>query len=516
MMNEIMDKCVLVDVLDKTHKTLKEVSRREGVIKDIQKEISSKPKVDIGNDNSVYSRNRLDVSFSSYDGINTRESDVFVDFKKSRAKTGIVSIKDAEFTINVLESDITQTLKSGSSCAFAGKDIDIKISLNTAVSNISLDMISSNSYDYVVEGDDILIGSGHDSGPLTLVIPSKHYMKLYIRLSFKNTSSIQIDNVLVYDSANNTDGIITTTKKNIYGSTSIIPVTTDGYGTRTFLGLLNSIGDIVYFDASLPVKLATDNAHKSNLTSASSIFGDKHKGLYVLKQLSGKKNNLDSVNVYRGYARFKETLINGAFVNDDLSMVDYKPSDVVYKKYVDIDRTNITLVAGDLILLTQTVYVDKATVITEPIPSGGKNFKWRLAIDGNTVKDQGGFISYELSKGNNNVELTFYLYKEEDTSVYTDTITQSFNLRQYSDLIFDYKLSRGNIDKVNLYSEFFCISSDKVLVGSFKDWDSFLVTFDDYIISPYHRFSGGRQYVVATVKVILTSEISYVKHIYIE
>lgn len=512
MINNIMDKCVLRDIANGAYEVLNKARERERLIDGIKEEI--KTYTGYQRDESlVYSRNRLDILFGNYNHIDTNSS-IYIDFKKRVATTNILSIKNASYNITINEVDVTNEIKSGASHVLNVKDVTIRFDLMEEVKDIAIDITASNSYMYILIGDGVNLGEGEDSGSLHCSIPRKIYKEIVVKLLFKKAESVSLRNILLYNSVKASSGMLTGVPKRLYGSTAIIPIEVEGNGYRAFLGLENKNGNIAYFDANTPVVLDRNSIHKASITVDSDIYGSKHKGLYILKELSSKANQ-ESTKVYRGYGMYRETLIHDAFVSEDLSTIDYGEHDIVREGYIDIDTPSLTMSAGDLFILTQTIYADKTIIIKEPIPKGGPHFRWRLTVNGDVLKNQNGNMQYEMQKGINNLELSMYLYKDKDDSDYIEEAQLMINFRQYSNLIYDYKLLPSHTSKALEFREFFAISEDKVLVKEFHDNDRYLVVHEDYIESIYHFRDGNRQYVLASVRVLLTSEVSSLNRIYI-
>lgn len=491
----IMDKCVLNDFIDDINYKIELTQDKIKIINELRKEAALLIPTQKEKNSSSYF-GKFYSNFSSNRGLDT-SSNCYIDYNLGICTTKILGINDIKYDLKIDDNVYTSIPDFGIS--LDKKDISLKISfLSSIVKNIKLELLSSNEYSYKIINKKEILASGKGYGSLDVAVKRDTYESLTVEISFLKIEKCIIKNISVSDIGKDSFGEIITKPIKLY-DTGVINFEATGHDIKKIIGI-NKNNSVYYFDGDSPLVIAKDNIYSKNIINISSNR--------VFEEVQ------DPV-IYRGYNRYHLALIKGAFVNEDLSAINFKDEDVLRTEYADIDNLILDINEGELFVLSQTVYVENDIDIDEPIPEFSDDIRWSITINGKRCNNSSGRIKNTLNAGENIIKINIYKWINKASKLKTPTKTLvKFNLREYSSLVYDFKMKLATIEYVlkDKTDETFYINKGIYVKRATKD-DSFLIKYTKPFESPYYCEDKNGKYIECILKVILNSEKSYVKEL---
>ena len=496
---EITDKCVLKDVSDKSSEIFNDCKKllQEATTIYYDEVLEKAMRDSFPIEKKNY---RAYLEMSTHESIDT-DSNAFIDLDNKIATPPIVIAKYIPMIAIKVDGRACDSV-TGSHNA---KDLSIELYSREEANTISIDIISPTRYSYHIRTmENEYTGSSTrrvDVGIAT----TKGSFEITIR--FEKYSDFIVNNISLMHKELSDTGSISSREFKVYKDVSVLNVLTDGADCSYLLGVYNKeLKDFMYLDASKPVSFIKDIVSMRNATSSTPFFGSEHLSLKQVCDIP-KKANTGSISLYRGYNRFEIVIARGAMVSEDLSSIEYNPSDITKSGYVDIDNLNISMVAGDLVTLKQKVLLRNTTRIRENITTSN-DIEVRVIIGDDSILSRS--IDVEAQEGLNDVTIVLYKRKKNAQDTTKESVYVDFNMRKNSSFIYSYKLREGIIDDAIENGDLFCLT-DKIITRDVTGEDSFLVTYNNIGTDNYRFEDEKGQYVRVILKAIFNSSRAYLR-----
>lgn len=547
--HKIMDKCVLHDLATQIKKdmkvirlgiddcnesinrtfsnTTKGITNLNNSIKHIETAIRIKDK----NNNYMYDErflNAINFDMNSDVDFNFNEnycclSKIKIDnFTFDEIKTSNSNLNNAKlpYENNGITLTIEYVRKTEITCEYYSP---------TTINNIKFDYSSEIPIKYeiysVEEGNYTLLSSGISSSSVDIFFNKISTRNISIMLYSNEVNCSMFVNYITGNlNTYKRTGKLLTKEIILDGSSTNLKVNVDSNSKeniKTYIGFINKDGNIKWNNGDTEVKFNLSNNIKKVIGYGDVDFGvdlGTNKKVLTLKENANKK----SIKIKTGFGKWYRLLVRGAFMNEDLSMIDYKPNDVVERSYVDIDNYGETITAGDLIILEQNVICDKEKDILIPKILGEqvgdedarKHLRYAIYINGERVNSFNNIsdnFEFKLRKGTNEIQILVNLKLLNDDSVYKVKYFNYINMKEYSDNIYHKELKLASVPTLqnDLYRDMYAISNDTIVVNKVYKEDKFFITYDTIIDSDIHYNNYKGQYLKAQIMVTLFSDNNY-------
>ena len=542
--HQIMDKCVLndlssqitldIEVLNRNiERNNTSISKMFTLISNITTnitnaitELESIAKIKDYNDNTLYEENFINA-------INIdMKSNVDIDFNNNNCSlpsitTNIIGFDSIKLNNKTIDTsniayqeysnmfDLQESVYSVIKCSFTNPK---------KINNILLEFQASTNINYEIydTSDEkiFLIDSGVSSSSILTNFYPKTIKSIEIRLlTLEAKATAYLNNIYCTLKAYKKFAEIKTKPLKIYGSSKMKMVIKSNAPNKikSYIGFINKDNKIIWNSGDTYNSFNLYNDYSNLILDGVPGFGDAVSVNYKITDLKNNFNK-NSVSVYSGYGMWHRTLIEGAFMNEDLSVIEYGSKDIKERTYIDVDECNFDVTAGQLFILEQQILVDKEIEIKFPklesfkvVETEDKTSLFRYAISVNGERINGtmtlsDYFEAKLVKGINNIQVVINLKKLDELSSYSVHMYNYFNAKEYTDFIYHKKLKQSSTASLvnDIYRDNYSIFNNSILLNSInKSVDRFMVKYETLVDSDIHYTDHNGQY----MKVILMTKI---------
>lgn len=349
--------------------------------------------------------------------------------------------------------------------------------------------------------------------------------KIVVKLTAKNENiNISINSIITNFIIYKNEGRLLTKEIRVNCASEDLIVNADtnySSNVKSYIGLITKSGDIKWYNGDEKLRIGISNSIKKTANSRLPVFNQEYLNFKKIYNL-GDNYNAKSIKVYSGFGMWHRTKILKAFMNENLTVIEYTKKDIVSSEYVDIEHYKDIIKSGELIILSQTVHCDKEIEITIPKitctqhgeADKTKLFRYSLNINGEIVSSFDNISSsytHTLKKGNNEIQILLNLKKEKDDDNFEVKYTNTINFKEYSDMIYHKKLSLSSI--AGLYNdndnERFSVAENSIIVNSLNGEENFLVKYETLVDSDVHYNDYTGQYLKVKVMFAIYTDNCY-------
>lgn len=547
---KIMDKCVIDDLANQTNKDILVLNEgNKECISSINKSFSNISKSIINLNNSIKNiENILKLSNKDTDNIyeevfiNATNIDMSsscdIDFKNNCCMLPRVSCNNVKIDDICIsgksKKELLDTFENNGVSVMIQEnkstEIEIFFKNDVCTNEITIDCLSDYPvlYELYSVKNDIytLLDTKNITNNIVSNFSKIETDKLVIKFTAKNENvnmSINsiVSNFIIYKN----EGKLLTKEIRLNCASEDIVVDVDtnySSNVKSYIGLVTKSGDTKWYNGDEKLRIGISNNIKKTANSRLPIFNEEYMSFKKIYNL-GDNYNASSIKVYSGFSMWNKVKILKAFMNEDLTMVEYSQKDIVSNEYIDIEQYEDTIRSGELVILSQTVHCDKEIEITipkitctnvDPGENKTKLFRYSLNINGEIVSSFDNISSsytHTLKKGINEVQILLNLKKEKDDDNYEVKYTNTINFKEYSDMIYHKKMSLSSI--AGLYNdssnERFSVADDCIIVNSLKDEENFLIKYETLVDSDVHYSDYTGQYLKVKVMFAIYTDNCY-------